>query len=166
MNAPGDAAKPAQGSRVALEALGRGLTGLHRSLVERARRDFEREQHAVFGAGELLRLLTTDPHFAWLRSLSELIVDLDVFLEVAPGPGDDDAAAIRAEVERLIAPAAGAEGSLGERYREYVLDDPQVAIAHAEVRQALLRLPDPRDVDEAAVLHARHQFREASRHHS
>ena len=164
MSASGDEVNRADGGRAALEALGRGLTGLHRSLVERARRDFEREQHAVFGAGELLRLLTSDPHFAWLRSVSELIVELDVFLEAAPGPGDDDAAAIRAEVERLISPDAGAVGSLGGRYREYVLDDPQVAIAHAEVRQALLRLPDPRDVDEAAVLHARHRFREAKRH--
>ncbi|MBS0327878.1 MAG: hypothetical protein JSS46_15215 [Proteobacteria bacterium] len=164
MSARGEAVPPAAGPRAALGALGRGLTALHRSLVERARRDFEREQHALFGAGELLRLLTSDPHFAWLRSLSELIVDLDVFLEVAPGPGDDDAAAVRAEVERLISPDPNTEGSLGERYREYVLDDPAVAIAHAEVRQALLRLPDPRDVDEAAVLHARHQFREANRH--
>ena len=162
----GGAAAPSGEARVALAGLAGALRNLHRSLVERARRDYEREQRAIFGAGELLRLLTTDAHFAWLRSLSELIVDLDVFLEVEPGPGDDDAAAVRAEVERLISPAAAAEGSLGEHYREYVLDDPQVAISHAEVRQALLRLPDPRDVDEAAVLHARHQFREASRRRS
>ena len=160
----GGAAAPSGEARVALAGLAGALRNLHRSLVERARRDYEREQRAIFGAGELLQLLTADPHFAWLRSLSELIVDLDVFLEVEPGPGDDDAAAVRVEAERLISPAAAAEGSLGERYREYVLDDPQVAISHAEVRQALLRLPDPRDVDEAAVLHARHQFREASRH--
>lgn len=152
--------------RAALETLGAGLRNLHRSLAERARRDFERDEHAVFGAAEFLRLLTSDPHFAWLRALSELIVDLDVFLDVEPGPCDDDAAAIRAEAERLISPLPGAAGSLGERYREYVLDDPRVAIAYGEVKQALLRLADPRDVDEAAVLHARHGFREAQRRKS
>ena len=174
-------------AREALVVLGAGLRKLHRALVERSRRDFERQRHAVLGAGELLKLLTSDGHFAWLRELSELIVDLDIFLEVDPVPADDDAAAVRAEVERLLAPppgvameattdaAAGAASRVaptgeshgdgfGARYWPYVHDDPQVAIAHGEVKQALRRLPDPRDVDEAAVLHARHLFREARRH--
>ena len=152
-------------TREALVTLGAGLRTLHRVLVERSRRDFERQRHAILGAGELLKLLTSDAHFAWLRELSELIVDLDIFLDVDPVPGDDDAAAVRAEVERLLAPPGSSSGEgFGARYWPYVHDEPQVAIAHGEVKQALRRLPDPRDVDEAAVLHARHLFREARSH--
>lgn len=156
---------PALRMRETLATLGEGLRRLHRVLVEASRRDFERQRHAVMSAGELLQLLTSDAHFAWLRELSELIVDLDVLLEVDPVPGDDDAAAVRAEVERLLAPpaAAGGEG-FGARYWPWVHDDPQVAIAHGEVKQALLALPDARDVDAAAMLHARHLFREARGH--
>ena len=198
---PESASPAARRTREALVTLGAGLRTLHRVLVERSRRDFERQRHAILGAGELLKLLTSDAHFAWLRELSELIVDLDIFLEIDPVPGDDDAAAVRAEVERLLAPPPGIAmaattdaapgaasqvprgletpapgatpgampgGSPGEgfgaRYWPYVHDDPQVAIAHGEVKQALRRLPDPRDVDEAVVLHARHLFREARSH--
>jgi hypothetical protein len=157
--------EPAQ-AKAALTALAAALRTLHRALVESSRRDFERDRHAILGAGELLQLLTGDPHFAWLRSLSELIVDLDVFLEADPGPGDDDAAAVRAEVQRLLAPpaAAGAGSEFGARYWPYVHDDPQVAIAHGGVKQGLDDLPRPGDVDEAEVLHDRHGWTEARRH--
>jgi len=69
-----------------LAALGNGLRNLHRALVAHARHDYELQRGAVLGAGELLQLLTSDAHFAWLRSLSELIVDVDVFLEADPAP--------------------------------------------------------------------------------
>ena len=200
MATPPESPSPAtRRAREGLANLGNSLRTLHRALVERSRRDFERQRHAILGAGELLKLLTSDPHFAWLRELSELIVDIDIFLEVDPAPGEDDAAAVRAEVERLLAPPPGlavaaaaaapgaasdvepggpvvAEGpaaampapapdeGFGTRYWAYVHDDPKVAMAHGEVKQALRRLPDPRDIDEAAVLHARHLFREARSH--
>ncbi len=179
---PESPAPAAHRRRETLAGLGASLRSLHRVLVERSRRDFERQRHAILGAGELLKLLTSDAHFAWLRELSELIVDLDIFLDVDPAPGDDDAAAVRAEVERLLTPPPGVATDVagaaaepaapdvapapgfGAHYWIYVHDDPQVAIAHGEVKQALSRLPSPGDVDEAAVLHARHLFREARSH--
>jgi len=158
-SAPEASAKP-------LAALGKGLRNLHRALLAHARHDYERQRGAVLSAGELLQLLTSDAHFAWLRSLSELIVDIDVFLEADPAPTDDETSAVRAEVERLIAPAkpAAPESDFAGRYWESLHADPQVAIAHAEVRQALDRLPRPVDVDEAQVLHQRHRWAETRRH--
>jgi hypothetical protein len=149
-----------------LAALGSALRTLHRALVNRARQSFEQERHAVLGAGEWLQLLTSDPHFAWLRSLSELIVDIDVFLEADPAPNDDEASVVRAEVQRLIAPVTNAatDADFASHYWEYVHADPQVAIAHGEVRQALDRLPRVTDVDEAQILHERHRWSEVRRH--
>jgi len=149
-----------------LAALGDALRNLHRALVARARHDYERERGAVLGAGELLQLLTSDTHFAWLRSLSELIVDVDVFLETDPAPTDDEGSAVRAEIERLIAPAkpAAPGSAFATRYWDYVHADPLAAIAHGEVRQALDRLPAPAAVDEAEVLHERHRWNEMRRH--
>jgi hypothetical protein len=146
-------------------ALSAALRSLHRALAEGARREYEAARGAVIAPGEWLQSLTSDPGLAWLRSLSELIVDLDVFLEADPAPADDDAAAVRAEVERLLAPppAAGA-GEFAANYWRYVHDDPRVAIAHGEVRQCVGRLPEPADVREADALHARHGWAAARRH--
>jgi len=149
-----------------LAALGDALRNLHRALTARARHDYERDRGAVLGAGALLQLLTSDARFAWLRVLSELIVDVDVFLEADPAPTDDEASAVRAEVERLIAPAKSAvdDSDFARRYWESLHADPEVAIAHGEVRQALERLPRPAEVDEAQVLHQRHRWAEMRRH--
>ena len=62
------------------DSLRRALRELHRALVERASRDYvyahQRLQQP--DPGELLQMLTKDPEFAWLRGLSELMVDIDV----------------------------------------------------------------------------------------
>jgi len=47
------------------------LRGLHRALMERARRDYEKARDIELGAGRLLQLLLSDPHFSWLRALSD-----------------------------------------------------------------------------------------------
>jgi len=126
-----------------LVAVASALRVLHRALAERARRDVEAAEHTVVTPGDWLRRLTGDAQFAWLRSLSELMVDLDVFLEADPAPADDDASVVRAEIERLLAPAPaqGAVSGFAARYWPYVHDD-----------------------DEADALHARHGWAEARRH--
>jgi hypothetical protein len=149
-----------------LAALARALRSLHRALAEHARRDLETERLTVIQPGAWLSILTTDPAFAWLRTLSELMVDLDVFLEADPEPARDDKAAIRAEVERLIAPSMVPEAAteFSRHYWRYVHDAPAVAVVHGELRQALDRLPAPSDVDEGDALHERHGWTEARKH--
>ena len=154
-----------QTSKARLAVLSNALRSLHRLLAERARRELETERLTVIQPGAWLSILTTDPQFAWLRSLSELMVDLDVFLEADPEPADDDAAAIRAEVERLIAPSTvpETETDFARHYWRCVHDAPSVAVVHGEIRQALDRLPVPADVDEGDALHERHRWAEARR---
>ena len=149
-----------------LGTLADALRSLHRVLAERVRRDLEAERHTVIQPGAWLSMLIREPQFAWLRSLSELMVDLDVFLEAIPEPADDDAASIRAEIERLIAPSAvpGTETDFARQYWRYVHDEPAVAVVHGQIRNALDRLPLPTDVDEGDALHERHAWAEARRH--
>ncbi|OGA45234.1 MAG: hypothetical protein A3F74_26715 [Betaproteobacteria bacterium RIFCSPLOWO2_12_FULL_62_58] len=157
------------GKTNALQELAAGLQDLHRALAERARRDYEREHHSLLNPDEFLHLLVTEPRFAWIRSLSELMVDLDVFLRADPSPTEDEAAAVRAEVERLIgapeqAETPGAFAMFPRRFWAYVREDPHVAVAHAGVKQVLQRLPEPASVNEADVLHERHRWAEVRRH--
>jgi len=152
-------------SKGRLAAVAAALRALHRVLAERTRRDVEAERQTVIQPGAWLSMLTRDPQFAWLRSLSELMVDLDVFLEADPAPAEDDAASIRAEIERLIAPSTvpGTESAFAQHYWRYVHDEPNVAVVHGEIRQALDRLPEPADVDEDDALHERHRWAEVRR---
>src|SRR6266850_1672150 len=87
------------------------LREVHRALVQAVRKTYEREVGPAGGPGQMLRLLTEDPYFAWLHPMSELIVDLDSLLtqELLP-PGT--VAGVRQEIDRLTR-AGGDEGGSG-----------------------------------------------------
>ena len=93
-------------------------------------------------------------------------MDLDVFLKAGPSPSKDEAAAVRAEVERLLTAPRFPEtaSAFTQRYCRYVAEDTQVAAAHASVRRLADCLPEAASVDEAQVLHERHRWAEARRH--
>jgi len=143
------------GTDSALKELAEALRDLHRRVAERARRVEASERHVIISPEEFLHLLLSDPRFAWLRALSELIVDLDVFLRAEPAPTDDEAAAIRSEVERMIGAPA---------YLRYVNEDSRVAVVHRRARRLAQHLPKADSVNEADVLHERHRWAEARRH--
>jgi hypothetical protein len=141
------------------------LRELHRALIERARRDYERERLAVVNPGELLQLLATDPYFEWLRALSELMVDIDMARDLEAELKNDLVSAVRPAVEHLItAPTAGDTHPFAQRYWPYVQDDPHVAMAHAAVKQAVSSWPLPEPNDAATRMHERHRFAEKARH--
>ena len=150
------------------QKLANALRELHRVLLERARRDYEREHLVTLGAGELLQLLTTHADFAWLRSLSELMVDIDLVADAAAMDKDEIATAIRGAVEHVLAPAnpPATAGTFTQRYWSYVHDDPHVAMSHAGVKQALAAWSPSQPGDSAMLLHERHRLAEKARHMS
>lgn len=149
-----------------LTELAAALRDLHRCLVERMRREHEQECRAVVSAAQFLPLLTSDARFAWLHVLSELIVDVEVFLRADPAPAEDDCAALRAELERLLIAARFPESAsaFARAYARYVAQDERIADAHALVARLAALLPRAGAVDEGGVLHERHRWSEAYRH--
>ncbi len=146
------------------QKLAKALRDLHRSLLERARRDYEREHGIGLTSGEFLQLLTTHDEFAWLRGLSELMVDIDFVHDATPADRADFAPAVRGAIEQLLANTQGPPGAFAARYWHYVHDEPQVALAHAAVKQVLSGWPPPAKTDAASVLHERHRLTEKARH--
>ena len=146
--------------------LARALRELHRALMERARRDYESGHGIALNPGKLLELLTTDAQFAWLRGLSELMVDIDVVRDAEEPVMDELAGAVRGAVEHLVSAPGAPEGAteFAARYWPYVHDDPHVAIAHAEVKRVLGAWPRPQQTDAASLLHERHRLAEKARH--
>jgi hypothetical protein len=134
-------AVPESEHKPALLEAAAALREVHRVLVRVARFAYERDVGPVGGPGHLLRLLTEDPYFAWLHPMSELIVDLDSLLaqELLP-PGT--VAGVRMEIDRL----ARAGGSpFWEKYAPLLQSEPQVAVAHGRLRQAIKVLPEAAD---------------------
>jgi len=148
--------------------LASALRELHLALMERARRDYEREHRVALNPVEQLRLLTTDPFFDWLRGLSELMVDIDLVHDAEPSTVAEILPAVRVAVEHFITvpkpPESGDAFAL--RYWPYLQDDPHVAMAHAGVKRALESWPRPQNTDAASLLHERHRFTEKARHRS
>lgn len=145
--------------------LSRSLRDLHRVLMERARREHERDRGVPLDPGRLLRLLTSDPEFDWLRHLSELMADIDAMSDAEPQDREAIAAAVRAVVEHMISPPAAPDGEdpFTSRYWPQVQADPEVAMAHAQVRRALGAWPAATKGAAAAARDSRRRLAEQAR---
>lgn len=145
------------------QKLATALRELHRTLVETARLEYERAHLVAPGPGELLKLLTTNPEFEWLRGLSELMVDLDIVRDSAPAEQAGITTSVRAAVEHLLSNAQDPVGLFAQRYWPYVHSEPNVAMAHAAVKLAISTWP-PARIDTSTLLQERHRLAEKARH--
>jgi hypothetical protein len=114
------------------------LREVHRTLVQAVRAAYEKDVGPAGGPGQLLRLLTEDPYFAWLHPMSELIVDLDSLLaqEILPA---GTVAGVRQEIDRLTQ-AGGSP--FWEKYAPLLQTDTDVVMAHGRLRRAINALPE------------------------
>jgi hypothetical protein len=140
-----------QERRAKIKDVARGLRELHRQLVDTERAAYEELHGDVGGPGNLLQLLLHDESFAWMRVMSELMVDIDELLDVHD-ISEADAAAVRVEVEWLISPAEGEVSPFAERYKESLQRDPSLVLTHSTVRQALRALPEASERTTARTL--------------
>lgn len=148
------------------QLLAGSLRELHRTLLERSRREYERKWVTTLTAGDLLQLVTTDPFFDWLRSLSELMIDIDMIRDAEPALKDELVTAIRPAVEHLLSPPKPGEAPspFAQQYWPAVQEDPHVAIAHAAVKRAITSWPVSPEANAATLLHERHRLSEKIRH--
>src|SRR5580765_3848244 len=116
-----------------LQALRTSLLALHKSLVDSERVEYEKTIGKIQSPNHFLQLLTSDPWFAWLSPLSQLIVSIDEAQDSKEEPltaAAVDALAKQAEVF-LVASESG-EG-FSRHYFDALQRDPDVVLAHAEV---------------------------------
>src|SRR5438445_708720 len=108
------------------------LREVHRTLVQATRASYEQKNGPAGGPGEMLRLLTEHPHFAWLHPMSELIVDLDSLLaqEILPS---GTVAAVRQEIDRLTQ-AGGSP--FWDKYAPLLQTDADGVMPHVRQRRA------------------------------
>jgi hypothetical protein len=141
-------AKDATRQRDQLLVLVKTLEELHRLLIELARRDYE-TTHGSVGAVQLLQLLVGDPFFAWMRPLSSLIASVSELIdERQEGVSRHEVVSIVTALDELFTMPPGLEvvppgRHFASRYLALLQESPEVAIAHARVRQTLHMMPRP-----------------------
>ena len=111
------------------EDLRPALLALHRELLEAQRIDAERFGGRM-SAGEVLQAAIDDPRFDWLRTLSELVAQLD------GAESEDEAGAAAGRVRELLAPPDEAT-PFGRQYLRALQRHPGVVLAHRDVTRAL-----------------------------
>jgi len=112
------------------------LLGLHKTLLDFERAQYEREHGAIGNSYQFLQLVMSDAWFAWLRQLSELIVEMDELLAAKETPRETTASALIQQARMLLTPAeAGSE--FQKKYFAAMQQAPEVVVAHAEFAKLL-----------------------------
>lgn len=123
-------------TRRRLRELRVALLQLHKVLLDDTRATYELDRAPVGSNANLLQLVINDPWFAWLHSVSELVVRIDETLEPGLPATGADATALLEQVERLLTASETGAG-FQRRYFEALQRQPAVVLAHAAVRRVL-----------------------------
>ena len=123
-------------NRARLRELRAKLLQLHKVLLDDARAAYEMDRGRVPSNASLLQLVINDPWFAWLHSLSELVVRIDETIDADSPATDADAATLINEVEKLLTASENGEG-FHRRYYDALQRQPAVVMAHADVRRVI-----------------------------
>jgi len=108
------------------------LLRLHKALLESERVVYERDVEPIRSPNHFFQLLTSDPWFAWLRPVSQLIVAMDEALDAKEPLTSEGVDTLMNESVFLLLPAEKG-GEFGERYMAALQRDPHVVLAHAQV---------------------------------
>ncbi|SRR5258708_27696090 len=109
---------------------------LHRALLDAQRIRYEREHGRIRTSSEFLGLVLEHPAFAWLRSLSALIAQLDEWIEEHEERGDEELRALVGALRALLA-TDSANAAFSKPYRELVDAVPEVLVEHVKLWRLL-----------------------------
>jgi hypothetical protein len=104
---------------------------LHKTLLDLEREAYERAHGRVDNSYAVLQLVMHDPWFAWLRSLSELMVQIDEMLDAKEPLKESDAIALIDQARILLTPSETGSG-FQKKYFSSLQESPDVVLAHAE----------------------------------
>jgi hypothetical protein len=130
----------ADDDRGRLRELSTRLMRLHRLLLDRERGLYE-DRHGAIPSRELFGLVLNDEQFAWLRTLSTLIAQIDEVVDADEAVVPETVQSAFREARRLL--KSGDPGEFRDKYHAALQDSPDVVMAHAEVSRVLGGANDP-----------------------
>jgi hypothetical protein len=112
------------------------LLDQHKLLLDRERAAYEKTVGPIAGPGSLLALVLGDPHFAWLKQISTLIVEIDEALSRRSKAGQPEADALEAQAREIMRPRQqGTDFQV--RYYQAVQESPDVVILQCRIESLL-----------------------------
>ena len=130
-----------------MTAVREALLHLHKALLESERTGYVKVFGKIVSPYQFLQLASTDPWFAWLRPVAQIIVAMDERLEAEEPLTTAAAEILVSQVKTLLIPTVDGEG-LGRHYAEALQRDPDVVFAHAAVAK-LIRAEGEKPVSKA-----------------
>ncbi len=112
------------------------LLRLHKTLLDFERQAYEREHGKISNSYEFLNLAMHNPWFAWLRHLSELIVEMDELLGARETPSESTALALIEQSRILLTPTESGN-EFQQKYFASVQQSHEVVLAHSEFARLL-----------------------------
>ena len=125
--------------RALLGELRRLLLQLHKTLIDWQRAEYEQSRGRL-QTTQLMNVIFNDPEFAWLRSMSGLIVRIDETLEAKEPESVSESGPLVAQARELVAPEAGSP--YAQRYHAALQELPDAVLAHRDL-VTLLKLQRP-----------------------
>jgi len=123
-------------SRELLGNLRNLLLEQHKLLLDRERASYEKANGPIKGPGSFLALVLGDPHFAWLKQISTLVVEIDEALARRSTAGQPVAEALTEQAREIMRPReAGTDFQV--RYYGAVQESPDVVILQCRIEQLL-----------------------------
>jgi len=123
-------------SRQLLTDLRNLLLEQHKLLLDRERASYERANGKVAGPGQLLTLVLGDPHFAWLKQISTMVVEIDEALAPRSKADQAEAEALIAKTRELM--RASEQGTdFQTRYYNAIQESPDIVILQVRIERLL-----------------------------
>ena len=122
-------------TRQRLKDLRQGLLRLHKNLLDSERVAYERVHGRIASRGELFQLVVSDPWFAWLHRISELVVQIDEMLDTDEQAGSADMLNLISAARQLFAESGDQE--FQQKYRTALQQEPDVVMAHSALMKLL-----------------------------
>lgn len=115
-----------------LRALRTAVLTLHKAALDAERGRYEQEHGSIGGPQQVLRLVMDDPFFAWLRPLSDFVIQADIRLSdrkvLLPSDVDRFASHLRSMVQ------SGSETDrFAVEYRRTLQNVPEVVVLHGKL---------------------------------
>lgn len=118
--------------------LTQALKDLHRALLMLEAKKMEQSLGRKISPYELLNASLNDPNLAWLRVLSELIVNIDTVIDETPTLSTQEANKTVAETLNVLEKPPGLIATdFWTRYTEYLGSNPDIIMLHSRVKKTL-----------------------------